>query len=240
MLANLYQIDRGSSTIRVQNFYSEHLEPMDIQLEPMLSASDNAQKYFQKYNKAKNAVNYILEQIELTEVEISYFETLLIQIETASLKDAYEIKEELENAGYLRKRQTKKRKSNGKPSIEKYLSSDDVEIYVGKNNLQNDYLTHKLARRHEWWFHAKDMPGSHVLVRSDADELSETTIRTAAQLAAYFSKGRLSSSVPIDYTRVRHVKKIPAAHLGLVTYENQKTIYIDPDEAFIMNLKKLK
>ncbi|MTL67029.1 DUF814 domain-containing protein, partial [Turicibacter sanguinis] len=153
---------------------------------------------------------------------------------------AYEIKEELENAGYLRKRQTKKRKSNGKPSIEKYLSSDDVEIYVGKNNLQNDYLTHKLARRHEWWFHAKDMPGSHVLVRSDADELSETTIRTAAQLAAYFSKGRLSSSVPIDYTRVRHVKKIPAAHLGLVTYENQKTIYIDPDEAFIMNLKKLK
>ena len=240
ILANLYQIDRGSSTIRVQNFYSEHLEPMDIQLEPMLSASDNAQKYFQKYNKAKNAVNYILEQIELTEVEISYFETLLIQIETASLKDAYEIKEELENAGYLRKRQTKKRKSNGKPSIEKYLSSDDVEIYVGKNNLQNDYLTHKLARRHEWWFHAKDMPGSHVLVRSDADELSETTIRTAAQLAAYFSKGRLSSSVPIDYTRVRHVKKIPAAHLGLVTYENQKTIYIDPDEAFIINLKKLK
>ncbi len=84
------------------------------------------------------------------------------------------------------------------------------------------------------------MPGSHVLVRSDADELSEATIRSAAQLASYFSKGRLSSSVPIDYTRVRHVKKVPAAHLGFVTYDNQKTIYIDPDEHFVMNLKKLK
>lgn len=240
ILANLYQINRGASKIRVQNFYSDTLESLDISLEPMLSGSENAQKYFQKYNKAKTAVNYILEQIELTEAEISYFETLMIQIETASLKDAYEIKEELEIAGYLRKRQTKKRKSNGKPNIEKYLSSDNIEIYVGKNNLQNDYLTHKFARRHEWWFHAKDMPGSHVLVRSDAEELSETTIRTAAQLASYFSKGRLSSSVPVDYTRVRNVKKIPAAHLGFVTYDHQKTIYIDPDEDFIMSIKKLK
>ena len=240
ILANIYQIKRGDSVVRVQNFYSENLEELDIPLEPMLSASENAQKYFQKYTKAKNAVNYILEQLELTEKEIAYFETLMIQIETATLKDAYEIKEELELAGYLRKHQIKKRKTNGKPNIEKYLSTDGVEIFVGKNNLQNDYLTHKFARRHEWWFHAKDMPGSHVLVRSDADELSEATIRSAAQLASYFSKGRLSSSVPIDYTRVRHVKKVPAAHLGFVTYENQKTIYIDPDESFIMNLTKLK
>ena len=240
ILANIYQIKRGDSIVRVQNFYSENLEELDIKLEPMLSPSDNAQKYFQKYTKAKNAVAYILEQMELTEKEITYFETLIIQMETATLKDAYEIKEELELAGYLRKRQVKKRKSNGKPNIEKYLSTDGLEIFVGKNNLQNDYLTHKFARRHEWWFHAKDMPGSHVLVRSEADELSEATIRSAAQLASYFSKGRLSSSVPIDYTRVRHVKKVPAAHLGFVTYENQKTIYIDPDEAFIMNLTKLK
>ena len=240
ILANIYQIKRGDSIVRVQNFYSENLEELDIKLEPMLSPSDNAQKYFQKYTKAKNAVAYILEQMELTEKEITYFETLIIQMETATLKDAYEIKEELELAGYLRKRQVKKRKSNGKPNIEKYLSTDGLEIFVGKNNLQNDYLTHKFARRHEWWFHAKDMPGSHVLVRSEADELSEATIRSAAQLASYFSKGCLSSSVPIDYTRVRHVKKVPAAHLGFVTYENQKTIYIDPDEAFIMNLTKLK
>ncbi|MDE5977831.1 MAG: NFACT family protein, partial [Turicibacter sp.] len=200
ILANIYQIQRHSSVVRVQNFYSEKLEEIDIPLDPLLSASDNAQKYFQKYTKAKNSVNYILEQIERTEKEIAYFETLMIQIETATLKDAYEIKEELEGAGYLSKRQTKKRKTSCKPAIEKYVSPDDIEIFVGKNNLQNDYLTHKFARRHEWWFHAKDMPGSHVVVRSEADELSEATIRSAAQLAAYFSKGRLSSSVPIDYT----------------------------------------
>lgn len=240
ILANIYQIQKGSTSIRVQNFYSETLDEVTIALEPMLTASENAQKYFQKYTKAKNAVNYIIEQMDHAEKEMAYFETLMLQMETATLKDAYEIKEELEQTGYLRKKQTKKRKTSSKPSIEKYLSTDGVEIFVGKNNLQNDYLTHKFARRHEWWFHAKDMPGSHVLVRSDADELSEATIRSAAQLASYFSKGRLSSSVPIDYTRVRHVKKVPAAHLGFVTYDNQKTIYIDPDEHFVMNLKKLK
>ena len=240
ILANLYQIKRGQSVIRAQNFYSENLDSIDIPLSPQLSPSENAQKYFQKYQKAKTAVNHILEQLEHTEKEINYFETLLTQLETATIKDVHEIKEELELTGYLRKRQSKKRKTNSKPNIEKYLSPDGVEIFIGKNNLQNDYLTHKFARRHEWWFHAKDMPGSHVLIRSDVEQLTETTIRAAAQLAAYFSKGRLSSSVPVDYTRVRNVKKIPAAHLGFVTYDNQKTIYIDPDESFIMSLEKLK
>jgi len=240
ILANIYQIKRGQSVIRTQNFYSETLEELDIPLNPQLSASENAQKFFQKYQKAKTAVNHILEQLQQTEAEISYFETLLAQLETATIKDVSEIKEELELAGYLRKRQTKKRKTTNKPNIEKYLTPDGEEIYIGKNNLQNDYLTHKLARRNEWWFHAKDMPGSHVLVRNQQDQLSEITIRTAAGLAAYFSKGRLSSSVPVDYTRVRHVKKVPASHLGFVTYDHQKTIYIDPDESLIMSLKKLK
>lgn len=240
ILANIYQISSRQSSIRVQNFYSDSLEDVTIPLNPQLSASENAQKYFQKYQKAKTAVNHILEQLNQTETEIQYFETLLSQIETATIRDVYEMKEELELAGYLRKRQTKKRKSSNKPNIEKYLSPDGIQLYVGKNNLQNDYLTHQLGRRHEWWFHVKDMPGSHVLVRSDSDSLSEATIRAAAQLASYFSKGRQSSSVPVDYTRVRHVKKIPAAHLGFVTYDHQKTIYIDPDEAFIMSLEKLK
>ncbi|MGL4335535.1 MAG: Rqc2 family fibronectin-binding protein [Turicibacter sp.] len=240
IFANLHKITRGQKFVVAQNFYSENLEDLTISLEPNLSPSDNAQKYFQRYNKAKNAVKYILEQMEITEREIAYFETLLIQMETANFKDATEMKEELESTGYLRKRQSKKRKSNGKPNIEKYLSPDQVEIFIGKNNLQNDYLTHKFARRNEWWFHAKDMPGSHVLVRSEDLELSEATIRCAAQLASYYSKGRQSSSVPVDYTRVRQVKKIPAAHLGFVTYEHQKTIYIDPDEGYIMNLTKLK
>lgn len=240
LLGNLYQIPRGASAVRLQNYYDADLAELQIELNPSLSASDNAQKYFQRYQKAKASVSYILEQLELTEKEIVYFETLLLQIATANIKDVYEIKEELEAAGYLRRRQSKKRKTSQKPNIEKYLSPDGVEIYLGKNNLQNDYLTHKFGRRNEWWFHAKDMPGSHVLVRSDIENLSEDTIRAAAQLASYFSKGRDSSSVPVDYTRVRNVKKVPAAHLGFVTYENQKTIYIDPDESLIMGLQKLK
>ncbi len=240
LLANLYQIKRGHSQFTTQNYYDENLEMMTIALDPALSASDNAQKYFQRYNKAKNGVHYILEQLEKTEGDILYFETLLLQIETATIKDALEIKEELESLGYLRKRLSKKRKGSAKPNVEAYQSPDGLDILVGKNNLQNDYLTHKLAKRHEWWFHAKDMPVSHVVVRSDADDLSEATIRCAAQLAAFYSKGRQSSSVPVDYTRVKNVKKIPAAQLGFVSYEHQKTIYIDPDESFIMNLTRLK
>ncbi|MCL1951047.1 MAG: NFACT family protein [Turicibacter sp.] len=238
LLANLHQIQRGASAVRLQNYYEPDLAEIQIELNPSWGASDNAQKYFQKYQKAKASVSHIMEQLEITEQEIAYFETLLTQVGTANIKDVYEIKEELELGGYLRRRQSKKRKANQKPNIEKYLSTDGVEIFLGKNNLQNDYLTHKFGRRNEWWFHAKDMPGSHVLVRSEAADLTEDTIRSAAQLASYFSKGRDSSSVPVDYTRVRNVKKIPAAHLGFVTYENQKTIYIDPDETFIMGLKK--
>ncbi len=240
LLANLYQINRGATSITVQNYFSEQLEMITIALDPALAASDNAQKYFQRYNKAKNGVHYIVEQIEKTKQDILYFETLLLQVETATFKDALEIKEELETTGYLRRRLTKKRKGSARPTFETYLSPDGVEILVGKNNIQNDYLTHKLARRHEWWAHAKDMPGSHVIIRTEVDELTEDTIRCAAQLAAFFSKGRHSSSVPIAYTRAKNVKKIPAAHLGFVSYEHQKTLYIDPDESYIMNLTKPK
>lgn len=240
LLANLYQIQRGASVVRLPNYYDPELAELEIELSPHLNASDNAQKYFQRYQKAKASVQHILEQLELTDKEIAYFETLLTQVATANIKDVDEIKEELEAGGYLRRRQGKRRKTSAKPNIEKYLSPDGVEIFLGKNNLQNDYLTHKFGRRNEWWFHAKDMPGSHVLVRSEEENLSEDTIRAAAQLASYFSKGRDSSSVPVDYTRVRNVKKVPAAHLGFVTYENQKTIYIDPDEALIMGLQKVK
>ena len=240
IFANLHQIPRGAARTRVQNFYSADLALVDIELNPQFSASDNAQKYFQKYQKAKNAVAYILEQLEATEKEIAYFDLLKSQIESAGIKDVYEMKEELEMGGYLRKRQSRKRKSPSKPTLERYVTSESVEIFVAKNNLQNDYLTHKFARRHEWWFHAKDMPGSHVLVRSDADALSEETIRTAAHLAAYYSKGRQSSSVPVDYTRVRNIKKVPASHLGYVTYEGQKTIYIDPDEDMVMSFTRAK
>ena len=240
ILANMHQIKRGDKLVRVPNFYVEDLAEMDIALDVRASASENSQKYFKRYNKAKIAVEHIKEQMAKADQEITYFESLKTHLETADIKDVYEIKEELQAGGYLKRQAVKGKKKSALPKPEVYLSPDGIEILTGKNNLQNDYVTHKLARRLEWWFHAKDMPGSHVVVRSSEDKLSEVTIRCAANLAAYFSKGRNSSSVAIDYTRIRNIKKVPNSHLGFVTYEGQKTIYIDPDESEIMGLEKVK
>ena len=136
----------------------------------------------------------------------------------------------------MRERRKKvKRKKDTKPRLDRYKSSDGTEILVGKNNKQNDYLTNKLASRDEWWLHTKDIPGSHVVIRSK--EPSRETILEAAQLAAYFSKGRSSSSVPVDFTRIRHVKKPSGAKPGFVIYENQQTVYVTPDEETVIKLK---
>jgi len=246
ILANIHQIKKGDKLVRVPNFYAEDLAEMDIALDVRVGASENSQKYFKRYNKAKVAVEHIQAQMVKTEQEIAYFESLKTHLETADIKDVHEIKEELQAGGYLKKQVAKGKKKIGLPKPEVYVAplasrtSDGVKILVGKNNLQNDYITHKLAKRLEWWFHAKDMPGSHVVVRSSEDELSEATIRCAANLAAYFSKGRNSSSVAIDYTQIKNIKKVPNSHLGFVTYVGQKTIYIDPDESEVMGLEKIR
>lgn len=171
-------------------------------------------------------------------MEVSYFDSLLQQIEAASTKDIMEIREELIEGGYLRERhkQQNKKQLSTKPILDKYLSSDGTEILVGKNNKQNDYLTNKLAARDEIWLHAKDIPGSHVVIRSKTP--TEKTILEAANLAAYFSKARNSSSVPVDYTLVRYVKKPSGAKPGFVIYENQQTIYVTPDEELVLALKQ--
>jgi predicted ribosome quality control (RQC) complex YloA/Tae2 family protein len=167
-----------------------------------------------------------------------YFDSLLQQVEAASPKDIEEIREELIEGGYIRARQkkTNKNKQNQKPVLEKYLASDGTEIIVGKNNKQNDYLTNKAAARDDIWLHTKDIPGSHVVIRSK--EPSEETILEAAKIAAYFSKARNSSSVPVDFTKVRHVKKPAGAKPGFVIYEQQQTVYVTPDEDMILKLKQ--
>lgn len=235
--ANAYSLEKGMNNCNLVNYYEESNPKISIPLNPLLTPIENAQKYFHKYQKGKKAISHIDEQIELTKEEINYFETLLEQMESASLNDALEIRQELEQGRYLKRNVSKKTKKQ-KPQYESYLV-DDIYILVGKNNLQNDYLTFKVANRFDMWMHVKDMPGSHVIIKSQ-NELSEKIIRTASQLAAYYSKGRQSSSVPIDYTRVKNVKKIPGAKPGFVTYDNQKTIFIDPDEDFIHSLTKKK
>lgn len=238
LTANIFMAEKGMKEISVLNYYDENGGSITIPLDPRKTPSENAQKYFTKYQKAKNSVNIVKEQIEIARDEVAYFDSLLQQVEAASPKDIEEIREELIEGGYIRNRQKKgsKNKQNQKPLLEKYHSSDDTEILVGKNNKQNDYLTNKVAARDEIWLHTKDIPGSHVVIRSK--EPSEETILEAAQIAAYFSKARSSSSVPVDFTKVRHVKKPAGAKPGFVIYEQQQTVYVTPDEDMILKLKQ--
>lgn len=236
--ANIYAIKKGMQSVEVSNYYDENGAMVTIPLDPQKTPSENAQKYFTKYQKAKNAISIVKEQIEMTKKEFAYFEALLQQVESASPKDIEEIREELIEGGYIRDRQKRKNKKNqnAKPILDRYISTDGTEIYVGKNNKQNDYLTNKLAARDEIWLHTKDIPGSHVVIRSK--EPAEATILEAANLAAYYSKARNSSSVPVDFTQVRHVKKPSGAKPGFVIYENQQTVYVTPDEEIVLSLRQ--
>ncbi|MBY0598379.1 Rqc2 family fibronectin-binding protein [Bacillus bingmayongensis] len=236
LTANMYALKKGDKEIEVVNYYDENGGTVKITLDPLKTPSENAQRYFQKYQKAKNSVAIVKEQIEKTNEEIIYFDSLLQQMEAASSKDIEEIREELAEEGYMRNRKSKNtKKKQAKPVLDKYIASDGTEILVGKNNKQNDYLTTKFARRDEIWLHTKDIPGSHVVIRSL--EPTEETLLEAAKLAAYYSKAKDSSSVPVDFTKIRHVKKPSGAKLGFVTYDNQQTLYVTPDADMVMKLK---
>lgn len=234
--ANLYRIEKGDSSLSAVNYYDEEGATVDIPLDPRLTPSENAQKYYSRYNKAKHALVKIAEQLEQTEEDIAYFEGLLQQVVQASATDIEDIRDELAELGYMKARKAGKRKKDTKPAPEKFVSSSGIPISVGKNNKQNDYLTFKLAGRHDTWLHTKDIPGSHVVIHSQDPD--EETIREAASLAAWFSKARESSSVPVDYTEVRQVKKPNGAKPGFVIYFEQKTVFADPDEDLVKKLRK--
>ncbi|EKU41733.1 NFACT family protein [Lysinibacillus capsici] len=236
LMANIYAFEKGVKEVTVTNYYSETGEEITIPVSERKTPIENAQSYYTKYTKAKNALVMVQEQLEKTTDEISYFEMLAQQVQQASPGDIEEIREELAEQGYLKIRHAKKKKKQAKPEPERYVSSTGVIISVGKNNKQNDMLTFKLAKRTDIWLHTKDIPGSHVVIHSS--EPDETTLREAATLAAYFSKARESSSVPVDYTEIKQVKKPNGAKPGFVIYFEQKTLYIDPDETVILQLKK--
>ena len=232
LTANLYQIKQGKEA-RVVNYYSEEQEEMIIKMDEHLSPNQNAQKYYKKYNKAKSGAENADKQLEIISAETVYLESILTSIENAGNgKILEEIQREIIEEGYLKKEVSTKKGLSRKKTKEKEVVLEKIDfmgfdIYTGHNNKQNDYLTMKFASSSDVWFHVKDLPGSHVLVKNpNREELPEEVIKKAALLAAENSKAKEGTTVPVDYTLKKHVKKPKGSKPGLVTYENSRTIQV--------------
>ncbi|MGM9947471.1 Rqc2 family fibronectin-binding protein, partial [Floccifex sp.] len=203
----------------------ENNEIIQIPIDMRYDLKENANKYYQKYHKLKRSQSILNEQIDLCKKDIEYFSQLEEQFLHCTIDDAFEIKEELINQNLLKSKQHLKKKKK-KPNY-LHLVFKNYEIFVGKNNIQNNYITHHISRKQDLWFHVKDYHGSHVVLKSE--QYNEENIRLCANLAAYFSKSKYSGSVPVDYCQVSQLKKVPGSKIGFVTMKSYKTIYIDPD-----------
>lgn len=226
--SNFHRIEKGSENVTVENFYNE-MEEIEIPLDSKLDGPGNASKYYKKYSKLKNAAVYLEEQISIGKSEVEYLESILLNIDFAETPDEIDdLYEELEKEGYLKKR-SKNNKKKRKDSQENYIkikTEDGFDIYIGRNNRQNDYLTLKKAKKNDLWFHVKDAPGSHVILKNDNRDFSNSAMMTAAKFAAKYSSLSKSQNIPVDYTFKMNVKRHPAKKPGLVSYTNYKTINV--------------
>ncbi len=237
--ANLYQLHKGQETVKLQNFYDPEGGFIDIAMDKQLTPVQNAQRYFKRYQKARAAKETAAEQKEKTLIELAFLEGALDDLnKCVEESELSEIRQEMQKAGYIRashSRKPQRKLPESRPF--RYESRDGIEILVGKNSLQNDRITSD-ARGDETWLHAKDMPGSHVIIRKEG-EIPDSTLLEAAQLAAYYSRGRQSAGVPIDYTLRKYVKKPGGSPAGFVIYTNQRTLYITVSESDIKKIKEL-
>lgn len=226
--SNFHKIEKGVDYVKVENFYNE-MEEIEIPLDSKLDGPSNASKYYKKYSKLKNAAIYLKEQIETGKSELDYLESILLNIEFAETPEEIDdLYEELEKEGYLKKK--KKNNKKRKDSQDNYIklkTDDGFDIFIGKNNRQNDYLTLKKAKKNDLWFHVKDAPGSHVILKNDNRDFTNISLITAAKLAAKYSSLSKSQNIPVDYTFKMNVKRHPAKKPGLVTYTNYKTINVN-------------
>ncbi|WP_427192097.1 Rqc2 family fibronectin-binding protein FbpA [Streptococcus sanguinis] len=229
----LHQVPNNQDQVELDNYYTG--EKIIISLDKALTPNQNAQRYFKRYQKLKEAVKHLTSLIEETRTTILYLESVETALAQASLTEIAEIREELIQTGFIRRRQREKIQKRQKP--EKYLATDgQTIILVGRNNLQNDELTFKIAKKDELWFHAKDIPGSHVVITGNLQPSDE--VKTdAAELAAYFSKARLSNLVQVDMIETRKLNKPTGGKPGFVTYTGQKTLRVTPDEEKIKGMK---
>lgn len=237
--ANIYAIPRKSKSVSLQNYYTENNDYVEIPMDENLLPQENAQRFFKRYGKAKSAFEYTTQQLEENLKEIEYLESVLHQLESCTLvQEIDEIRQELVEQSYLsvrRKGTSKKKEIQSKPLH--FKSSDGLDVFVGKNNRQNDLLTLKLSSSNDIWLHTRNIPGSHVIIRKLQHDIPDSTLLEAAILAAYHSKAKHSSTIPVDYTTVRNVKKPNGAKPGMVIYENFKTLIVTPNEEVVEKLK---
>ncbi len=232
--ANIFQLEKGAKAIEVVNYYDPGQKTVTIPLDTRLTPAENAQQYFKKYTKSRHSKEVSQNYLQDLNKELQYLESVLTALEQAEqFSELDEIKAELVKESYLKPEQaakgTKKPTPVSEPVPLKFVSAEGFTILVGRNNRQNDYLTMKLADQEDLWFHVKDIPGSHVVVKNPGGRpIPDKTIETAAQIAAFFSKARNSSKVPVDYALRKHVRKPRGAKPGMVIYDNQNTIMVEP------------
>lgn len=236
--ANLYRIERGSAFADLENFYDEN-RLMRVKLDPALNATQNAQKYYKEYRKAKTAQQVLGEQIAQAEQELLYVDSVFDCLSRAqSESELNEIRQELREEGYLKAVRDKRKPPAPLAPLE-FVSSEGFRILVGRNNRQNDKLTLKQANNNDIWLHTKNMPGSHTIIVTGGRQPGDATLKEAAMLAAYHSRAKDSSQVPVDYTQVRYVSKPQGAKPGMVIYVHYQTLFVTPQHELTEKLKKL-
>ena len=231
-----YHLEPGAERLEALNYYDNTM--VSIPLDKTKTPQENAQRYFEKYNKQKRTFEALSRLTQETKEEIDYLESVQNALQIAATEDDLaEIKEELTAAGYMRRKGTKK-KTKVKNQPLHYISGDGFHMYVGKNNLQNEELTFHFANGGDWWFHAKQAPGSHVIVRTEGKELPDRTFEEAGRLAAYYSSMRNKDKIEIDYVERKHVKKPNGAKPGFVVYYTNYSLVIDSDISGIEEIKQ--
>lgn len=239
LTTNLHALEKGRSTVRLQDYYDPECREVEIKIDPLLTPQQNAAKYYKEYNKAKNAESALTVQIEKGESDLRYLDSVLENLSLAEgERDLREIRQELTDTGYLKpqkKAAQREKRVTGKPM--EFRTDAGLRVSVGKNNTQNDKLTTKLASKYDWWFHTQKIHGSHVILWTDGAEPDEESVAQAASLAAYFSQGREGGKIPVDYTPVKYVKKPAGAKPGMVVYTTYRTLMVQPSEALSKRLR---
>ncbi len=234
--ANIHRIVKGQTTISCEDFYDEEMKVIDIPISPILSPQQNAAKFYKDYTKLKNAEKELTRQIALGEEELHYLKSVLEELNRAETDaDLEEIKQELQSGGYLRPDGNKRKMKQAKLKPMVFTSTDGYQIYVGRNNRQNDELTFKAARKDDIWCHASKVHGSHVIISCAGVTPPDDTITQACQLAAYYAETGAGQNIPVDVTPVKQVKKVPGAKPGMVIYHTYRTVIVNPYKDIVVD-----